>query len=77
MGYFGICSFFLDSRIELQTAMHSLQMCARTGPSRGVDMRLSTWSWLLLQNEHLRVSSFLNRFVKLNTGIFSQLRCPF
>jgi hypothetical protein len=69
VGYFGNPSFFLDSKIETQIATHSLQMCAQTELSRGGDIRLSISSWLLLQNEHLNASSFLARFLKVNTGM--------
>ena len=69
VGYFENFSFFSDSKIERQTATHSSQMYARTGLSSGVDIRLPISSWLLLQKEHLKVSSFLGRFLKLNTGI--------
>ena len=48
-------AFLCSSKTELQTATHSLQMNTRL--SDGFEMRVSTWSWVFLQNEHLRISS--------------------
>ena len=47
-----------SSRTTLQTSTHSLQMYVRMERSDGFEMSVSTWSWVLLQNEHLRISSW-------------------
>jgi hypothetical protein len=47
-----------SSRTALQTSTHSLQIYTRMEPSAGFAMSVSTWSWVLLQNEHRRISSW-------------------
>jgi hypothetical protein len=61
-----------DSKIELQTATHSLQMYAWMGPREGLAISFSISSLLLLQNEHFRVCFFLRSLNRLNTGRSSQ-----
>ena len=51
-------AFWCSSNTALQTSTHSLQMYTRPEPSAGFAISVSTWSWALLQNEHLRISSW-------------------
>ncbi len=44
-------------KTSLQTSTHSLQIYTRLERSDGFEMSVSTWSWVLLQNEHRRISS--------------------
>ena len=52
-----VCCFRWSTKTVLQTSTHSLQMYTRLERSDGFEMSVSTWSWVLLQNEHLRMSS--------------------
>ena len=49
--------FLWSSKTALQTATHSLHIHTRLERSDGFEMSVSTWSSVLLQNEHLRISS--------------------
>jgi hypothetical protein len=49
--------FRWSTKTSLQTSTHSLQINTRLERSDGFEMSVSTWSWVLLQNEHLRISS--------------------
>ena len=55
-----LADFFFpwSSRTALQASTHSLQIYARMEPSAGFAMSVSTCSWVLLQNEHRRISSW-------------------
>ena len=45
----------------MHTSTHSLQIHTRLEPSNGLEISASTSSWVLLQNEHLGISSTLWR----------------
>ena len=45
------------SKTELQISTHSLHIHTRLEGSDGFEMSVSTWSSVLPQNEHLRISS--------------------
>jgi len=49
--------FLWSSKTALQTSTHSLQIYTRLERSDGFEMSVSTSSWVLLQNEHRRMSS--------------------
>ena len=51
------CCFRWSTNTPLQTSTHSLQIYTRLERSDGFEMKVSTWSCVLLQNEHLRISS--------------------
>jgi hypothetical protein len=50
-------AFLCSSKSPLHRPTHSLQIYTRLEWSGGFEMSVSTWSWVLLQNEHLRISS--------------------
>ncbi len=50
-------AFWCSSKTALQTSTHSLHIHTRLERSDGFEMSVSTWSSVLLQNEHLRTSS--------------------
>jgi len=54
-------AFLCSSKTELHTSTHSLQIYTRLERSDGVEISASTWSWVLLQNEHRRTSSSSRR----------------
>jgi len=51
-------AFWCSSNTALQTSTHLLQMYTRPQLSAGFAISVSTWSWVLLQNEHRRISSW-------------------